>query len=127
MDNPVVIRCQEVCAALGLATLRFNFRGVGRSTGSHAGGVAERLDVEAALTELHKALGRDEMALVGYSFGAAVAAHVAATGAKLVGLCLIAPPLALEDLALPPPLGGLSSRPSSSWQAPRTSTVHRRL
>ena len=109
MDNPVVIRCQEVCAALGLATLRFNFRGVGRSTGSHAGGVAERLDVEAALTELHKALGRDEIGLVGYSFGAAVAAQVAATGAKLVGLGLIAPPLALEDLALPPPLGGLSS------------------
>src|SRR5207253_10394570 len=29
MDNPVVVRVQEVCAELGLATLRFNFRGVG--------------------------------------------------------------------------------------------------
>jgi uncharacterized protein len=109
MDNPVVIRCQEVCAALGLATLRFNFRGVGRSTGSHAHGIAERLDIEAALAELRKALGTDEIGLIGYSFGAAVAAQVAATGAKLAGLGLIAPPLALEGLALPPPLGRLSS------------------
>jgi alpha/beta superfamily hydrolase len=109
MDNPVVIRCQEVCAALGLATLRFNFRGVGRSTGSHAQGVAERLDVVAALAELRKALGTDKIGLIGYSFGAAVAAHVATTGAKLAGLGLIAPPLALEDLALPPPLRRLSS------------------
>ncbi len=51
----------------------------------------------------------DEIGLIGYSFGAAVAAQVAATGAKLAGLGLIAPPLALEGLALPPPLGRLSS------------------
>ena len=29
MDNPVVIRAAEVARAAGLATLRFNFRGVG--------------------------------------------------------------------------------------------------
>ena len=34
MDNPVVVRVQEVCAGLGLATLRFNFRGVGDSGGA---------------------------------------------------------------------------------------------
>jgi alpha/beta superfamily hydrolase len=38
-----------------------------------------------------------------------VGAQVAVTGAKLGGLGLIAPPLALEGLALPPPLGRLSS------------------
>jgi hypothetical protein len=35
MENPVVVRIDEVCGALGLATLRFNFRGVGRSSGVH--------------------------------------------------------------------------------------------
>jgi uncharacterized protein len=110
MDNPVVVRCQEVSAALDLATLRFNFRGVGRSTGSHGQGVAERLDVEAALVELRNALpGADGMVLIGYSFGATVAAQVAANGERLKGLCLVAPPLALEGLALPPALGAVPS------------------
>lgn len=110
MDNPVVIRCREVCCALGLATVRFNFRGVGRSAGSHGHGVAERLDVEAALTQLRKTLATtDAIALIGYSFGAGVAAQVAAHGSRPTGLGLIAPPLALEGFALPTALGSLSS------------------
>ena len=35
LDNPVVVRIAEVCRAEGLATVRFNFRGVGHSTGTH--------------------------------------------------------------------------------------------
>ena len=49
MDNPVVVRVADIGGELGLATLRFNFRGVGGSTGSHGGGEAEEADVEAAL------------------------------------------------------------------------------
>lgn len=109
MDNPVVVRCREVCAALGLATLRFNFRGVGRSRGSHGQGVAERLDVEAALAQLRKVLATDAMVLIGYSFGAMVAAQVATTETNLAGLGLIAPALALEGVALPATVGRLSS------------------
>ena len=59
MENPVVVRAAEVCAALGLTTLRFNFRGVGGSTGTHGGGVAERVDVEAAIDHLRGALADD--------------------------------------------------------------------
>jgi len=93
MDNPVVVRVQEVCAAQGLATLRFNFRGVGRSTGVHDGGRAEQADVEAALDHLAAALGGATLALAGYSFGAIVAAAVAARRGDLAGLALIAPPV----------------------------------
>src|SRR5437763_17218360 len=42
MDNPVVARIVEGCAARGLATLRFNFRGGGAATGRHAGGPGEQ-------------------------------------------------------------------------------------
>jgi uncharacterized protein len=106
MDNPVVVRAVEVCSDLGLATLRFNFRGVGDSTGEHGNGIAERLDAEAALDDLRAALSADgSIGLAGYSFGASVAAHVAAQSpAALTGLCAIAPPLAIDGAALPPTL-----------------------
>jgi uncharacterized protein len=98
MENPVVVRIDEVCAALGLATLRFNFRGVGRSTGVHADGVAEQLDVEAGLAHVTTAVGAGRpVGLAGYSFGAVVAADVAPRHPELAGLALVAPPLARTD------------------------------
>ena len=95
MDNPVVLQAVEACAAEGLATLRFNFRGVGRSTGSHDGGKGEQRDLEAALDQLASRLGAPAtVAAAGYSFGARVAAAVTARRTGLAGLALIAPPLA---------------------------------
>lgn len=96
MDNPVVVRTVEVCADLGLATVRFNFRGVGASTGTHGGGRAEEADVEAALHALRAALDPGPaIALAGYSFGAAVAAQVVGRSpGSVAGLALIAPPVA---------------------------------
>jgi alpha/beta superfamily hydrolase len=96
MDNPVVVRAAEAVGALGLATLRFNFRGVGASTGSHDNGQGEADDVEAAMAELAGATAR--VALAGYSFGAAVVAWVAARRDDVAGLALIAPPLAMATL-----------------------------
>jgi alpha/beta superfamily hydrolase len=73
--------------------------------GRHGCGLAERLHVDAALHRLRSTLSVDgDVALAGYSFGASVAAQVAAGRADLTGLCLIAPPLAIEGMALPPAL-----------------------
>jgi alpha/beta superfamily hydrolase len=52
MDNPVVIRAAEVVQEAGHATLRFNFRGVGASTGVHDKGLGEQDDVRAAVEAL---------------------------------------------------------------------------
>jgi alpha/beta superfamily hydrolase len=98
MDNPVVIRVAEVAQSMGVATLRFNFRGVGASSGKHGGGEAEQEDVKAALGALAERLpAGSSVGLAGYSFGAWVAAHVAAA-ADLAALALIAPPLGMYDL-----------------------------
>ena len=97
MDNPVVVRAQEVCAGLGLATLRFNFRGVGASGGVHAGGVGEQDDASAALDTLAKSIAGGVLAIAGYSFGAWVAALVGYHDARVTALALIAPPLAMYD------------------------------
>src|SRR6185295_8845408 len=77
MDNNVVVAVTDALRAAGLATLRFNFRGVGSSEGRHGGGAAEVGDAHAALAHL-RAAGIEDVALVGYSFGAAVAARAAA-------------------------------------------------
>jgi len=106
MDSPVVARIVESCAGRGLATLRFNFRGVGASTGRHDDGRGEQDDVRASLARLQDALGGDgRVALAGYSFGAAVAAAVAAT-APVAGLALVAPPLRVTDVHLPAGVDG---------------------
>ena len=101
MDNPVVERIVEACSARGLATLRFNFRGVGASTGRHDEGRGEREDVRASLAHLQGLLGEHaRLALAGYSFGAGVAAAVAAT-VPVAGLALVAPPLRVTGLEPP--------------------------
>jgi len=106
MDSPVVARIVESCAGRGLATLRFNFRGVGASTGRHDEGRGEQEDVRASLARLQDALGSDgRVALAGYSFGAAVVAAVAAT-APVAGLALVAPPLRVTDVHLPAGVNG---------------------
>jgi alpha/beta superfamily hydrolase len=62
----------------GLATLRFNFRGVGASAGSYGEGRGEIEDALAALTALQQRYPRGRGVIAGFSFGAMVAAHVAA-------------------------------------------------
>jgi hypothetical protein len=94
MDNPVVLAVAEAGAAHGLATLRFNFRGVGGSAGAWDEGRGEQDDVRAALRYLRDRLGAAPVALAGYSFGARMAAAVVADGERVAGLALVAPPLA---------------------------------
>ena len=98
MDNPVVIRAATAAQDAGLATLRFNFRGVGLSQGVHGGGEGERDDAIAAMGMIERQLppGRP-LGLVGYSFGAWVAARVSEEDSRVRGLCLIAPPLGMFD------------------------------
>ena len=106
MDSPVVARIVEVCGGRGLATLRFNFRGIGASTGRHDEGRGEQGDIRASLAHLQTSLGEGaRVALAGYSFGAAVAAATAAT-VRLAGLALAAPPMRVSKLRLPIGLSG---------------------
>jgi len=81
-------------SASGLACLRFNFRGVGRSTGSYADGIGEQLDVAAALTTIADAVPAAPIALVGWSFGADVCLNV--NDSRVAGWVAIAPPLRFQ-------------------------------
>lgn len=98
MNNPVVIRVSEVCQAAGLAALRFNFRGVGRSGGVYADGEGEQEDVASTLDFLEGRFGPNlPLGVAGYSFGAWVGSRVAQRERRVRALAAIAPPLALRD------------------------------
>src|SRR5262249_26021464 len=74
MENPVVTTIVEAAALRSFASLRFNFRGVGRSTGTHSDGVGEVLDARAAVDDLRTRMGAGvPVGIAGYSFGAMVA------------------------------------------------------
>jgi uncharacterized protein len=106
MDSGVVTAATEACAGRKLATLRFNFRGVGASTGKHDDGRGEQDDVRAALAELRRQLPAGApVALAGYSFGAAVAAAVSER-TRVAGLLLVAPPLRVAALPAPAAVTG---------------------
>ena len=98
MDNPVVIRVAEVAQAAGYATLRFNFRGAGASEGVHDKGRGEQEDVRAAMAALatHLPAG-SRVGVMGYSFGAAMAARATRPSVPEAPLGLIAPPLGMYD------------------------------
>ena len=98
LDNPVVIRAAEVAQAAGYATLRFNFRGAGTSEGVHDKGRGEQEDVRAAMAALatHLPAG-SRVGVMGYSFGAAMAARATRPSVLEAPLGLIAPPLGMYD------------------------------
>jgi uncharacterized protein len=106
MNNNVVWTATRALGERGWSTLRVNFRGVGKSTGSYGGGLAETADLAAALAFLHsRAPG--PCYVVGYSFGAAVAARALLEGLAAAGAVLISPPIAFMDLAFLPQTPGL--------------------
>jgi hypothetical protein len=98
MENNVVLAVCRALAGRGFAALRFNFRGVGGSDGAFDQGQGERDDVRAALASLSglPEVDAKRLGLIGYSFGATVAAEVA--GGDLRALALVSPPLAFSDL-----------------------------
>src|SRR4030042_5821320 len=57
MDNPVILSGVDAASEAGFSTLRFNFRGVGKSEGAYAGGIGEIEDVQAAVDYLGSAFG----------------------------------------------------------------------
>lgn len=95
MFNNVVESALQAMWRLGWATLRFNFRGVGRSAGVYSGDRGEADDATAAVHFLAAdlALAPRTIALAGYSFGAMAAMKAASSLSDLSALILIALPL----------------------------------
>lgn len=92
MSNKVVTTVARAFARLGANAVRFNFRGVGRSGGRYADGIGERDDALAVAAWCKARWPGRPLYLGGFSFGAAVAAAIAARAAP-AGLVTVAPPV----------------------------------
>lgn len=97
MSNNVVSALTRGFIAADLATLRFNFRGVGRSDGVHDEGRGEIDDVKAAVTFLAGRGPFATLAVAGYSFGALVGLMAGAEDDRVQKLIGVALPIATRD------------------------------
>jgi len=79
LDNKVVQTLAKTFFALGYASVRFNFRGVGKSEGTFDEGAGETADALAALSYAKTRYGEIPVVLAGFSFGSFVQTRVAAT------------------------------------------------
>ena len=73
MTNKVVYMIDRTFNGLGLGTLRFNFRGVGKSTGQFDNGKGETDDLRAVVNWLKNEYAPSELWLAGFSFGSEIA------------------------------------------------------
>jgi len=92
MNNKVVTTIASACQRQGMGSLRFNFRGAGNSEGQHASGVGERMDLLAILSWLERERTELDIALGGFSFGAAMVAAVACLH-PVLWVITVAPPV----------------------------------
>ena len=97
MHTKAVFRAAQALAGVGFDALRFNFRGVGTSTGSYGGGPGEEEDVRAVLDWLGEDDRRLPILLGGFSFGARVGLTVGLSDERVRALFGLGLPLAMYD------------------------------
>jgi uncharacterized protein len=97
LHNKVVFRAARGLEAANVATLRFNFRGVGTSAGTHDNGEGEQSDVMAAIDWVVKMHPGRKLFVGGFSFGAWVASRVACELSYVDAIFLIGTPVNKYD------------------------------
>ena len=93
MHNKVVFRAAAGLVDAGLTTLRFNFRGVGASTGEHNEIEGGKEDVHSALNYLFENYPGGDMTLAGFSFGSRTALEVGYDDDRITRLISIGTPV----------------------------------
>lgn len=110
MNNKINYLMYQTFAARGFTTMRFNFRGVGRSQGVFDNGEGELSDAAAALDFMQEMNPNAPFTWVGgFSFGALIAMQLLMRRPEIQGFVSVAPPANTEDFTFlaPCPTSGL--------------------
>lgn len=111
MNNRVVYTLFQAFVDLGFSVLRFNYRGVGHSQGQIDGsGAGELADTIVAMDWLQSLdTEANQCWIVGYSFGAWIAAQVLMRRPEIKGFVFVTPPTEMYDFNFlsPCPASGL--------------------
>jgi len=99
MHNKVVYQAAKSLDALGLAVLRFNFRGTGMSEGKHDRGEGERGDVRAALDFLASEFSNIPLLVAGFSFGCWVGLQAGCEDTRVTSLIGLGAPVNNADFS----------------------------
>ena len=110
MNNPLVYDLFHMFHGLGCTTVRFNFRGVGRSQGTFDSGAGELSDAAAILDWMNTLYPNPSHVWVcGISFGAWIGMQLLMRRPEVEGFLSIAAPASLYDFSFlaPCPSSGL--------------------
>ena len=110
MNNRIVQELYKTFQRRGFATLRFNFRGVGKSQGTFDNGVGELSDAASALDWIQSFHPEAQTTwIAGFSFGAWIGMQLLMRRPEIRGFISIAPPANLHDFSFlaPCPSSGL--------------------
>ncbi len=99
MHNKVVYRAAQGLLEAGLVVLRFNFRGVGGSTGQHDDGDGEKDDVRTILRFLTENYPNQPITFAGFSFGSRVGTETVLDDERVVRLISIGTPVDKYDFS----------------------------
>jgi uncharacterized protein len=97
MHNKVVFRAAAGLSNANLVTLRFNFRGVGLSTGTHDDGRGEQDDIKTALDFLSENYPNEPITFAGFSFGSRFGTEIAIKDDRIVRIISIGTPVDKYD------------------------------
>lgn len=107
MRNNVVESLVQVCGDMGFSTLRFNFRGAGRSEGIYDEGRGETDDLREAVSFL-RGKGTEDIVLAGYSFGAWIISRCLQDETSVERVILVSPPVSIYSFTVEKLIGRVS-------------------
>ena len=97
MHTKALYQTAKALTRVGVAALRFNFRGVGLSAGTFDAGPGEKDDFRAGLDFAEARFSGLPLWAVGMSFGSWIAASTGATDARVSLVLMVAPPVDRYD------------------------------